>query len=100
MQIVHGLPSCGGGRCAVSIVSGMRKEVYAEVVLVKEIKVLEILKRAQSGGEIVSCFESESNVKEEVLKRNAKAGAGKGDKPRPTDKKLYDENYVKIFGHN
>lgn len=23
---------------------------------------------------------------------------GKGDKPRPTDKKAYDANYEKIFG--
>ena len=81
---------------------GVRKEIYAEMVLAQEIKVLEILERAKSGGEIVSCFESESNVKEEVLKRSARAGhfgAGKGDTSRPTDKKLYDENYVKIFGH-
>ena len=26
-----------------------------------------------------------------------KAGAGKGDKPRPVDKKKYDENYERIF---
>lgn len=25
-------------------------------------------------------------------------GAGKGDKPRPLDKKRYDENYERIFG--
>ena len=72
------------------------------MVLVKEIEVLEIIERAKSGGEMVSCFESESNVKDEVLKRSARAGhfgAGKGDTPRPTNKKLYNENYVKAFGH-
>jgi hypothetical protein len=25
--------------------------------------------------------------------------AGKGDKPRPVDKRKYDNNYKKIFGH-
>lgn len=25
-------------------------------------------------------------------------GAGKGDTPRPTDKKQYDENWIRIFG--
>ena len=71
---------------------------------------MEILERAKSGGEIVDWNESESNVREEVLKRNAKAGfcnrdgtpkgAGKGDRFRPVNKKKYDENYRKIFGHD
>lgn len=67
---------------------------------------MEILKRAKSGGEIVPWNEKESNVREEVLRRNEKAGyikrsssAGKGDFPRPVNKKKYDENYKKIFGH-
>ncbi len=78
------------------------------MVLASEIKALEILKRAKSGGEVVSFLEDENNVKEEVLKRSAKAGhfncgstgSGKGDARRPIDEKLYRENYVKIFGHN
>lgn len=59
-------------------------------------------------GEIVAWNESENNVREEVLKRNAKAGycnrdgtpvsAGKGDRFRPVDKKKYDRNYERIFG--
>ena len=28
----------------------------------------------------------------------SKRDAGKGDRPRPFDKKRYDENYEKIFG--
>jgi hypothetical protein len=69
---------------------------------------LEILKRAKSGGEIIHWNESESNVKEEVFRRNAKAGycnrdgspvsSGKGDHFRPVNKKKYDKNYEKIFG--
>ena len=51
----------------------------------------------------------EHEVREEMIRRNVKAGycerdgtpkgAGKGDSPRPVNKKKYDENYVKIFGH-
>lgn len=44
------------------------------MVLAQEIEVLEILKRAKSGGEGVSFLESEATVREEVLRRNAKAG--------------------------
>ena len=46
------------------------------MALVKETKVLEILKRAREfqSGEGVSAFESEANVREEVLRRSAKAG--------------------------
>lgn len=80
------------------------------MVLAQEIKVLEILKRARGfqAGEGVSFLESESNVREEVLRRNAKAGycnrdgspagAGKGDRFRPVDKKKYNRNYERIFG--
>jgi len=75
---------------------------------------LEILKRAKGfqSGEGVSAFESEANVKEEVIRRSHKAGitekdgtpirsngAGKGDVPRPCNKKRYDRNYERIFGH-
>lgn len=69
---------------------------------------MEIIKRAKSGGEIVPWNESEDNVREEVLKRNAKAGycnsdgspagAGKGDRYRPVNKKKYDKSYDRIFG--
>ena len=51
--------------------------------------------------------ESEANVREEVLRRNTKAGycnrdgsqigAGKGDRFRPVNKKKYDRNYDRIF---
>jgi len=68
---------------------------------------MEIIKRAKSGGEIVPWNENEANVREEVLKRNERAGycesdgspvsAGKGDRFRPVDKKKYDENYERIF---
>lgn len=71
---------------------------------------MEILKRAKSGGEIVAWNESKDNVHEEVLKRNAKAGycerdgtpigAGKGGSYRPVNKKKYDTNYERIFGHD
>ena len=73
---------------------------------------MQILKRAKGlcDGEIISATESGSNVKEEANRRAAKAGycekdgtpkgAGKGDTPRPVNKKKYDENYVKIFGHD
>ena len=69
------------------------------------------MKRAKgvSDGEVVDWNESESNVREEVNRRSHKAGytdrdgqprgAGKGDAPRPVNKKLYDRNYERIFGH-
>ena len=46
------------------------------MVLVREIEILEILKRARGfqSGEGVSAFESEANVKEEVIRRGIKAG--------------------------
>lgn len=94
----------------VSQVQGLWIQTNAETKLAIKDNVLEILKRAKSGGEIVAFNESEDNVREEVLKRNAKAGyctrdgsplgAGKGDRFRPVNKKKYDENYVKAFGHD
>ena len=68
------------------------------MVLAEEVNVLEIMKRAKSGGEIVSWNESEDNVRKEVLRRNAKAGycnRASGIRSMPaTDK--YRENYDKI----
>lgn len=73
---------------------------------------MEIIKRAKgkADGEIVSWNENPNCVREEVLRRSAKAGycnrdgtsvsAGNGDRCRPFDKKKYDENYEKIFGKN
>lgn len=65
--------------------------------------------------EIVSPKTSESDLKSEVNYRTHKAGytdrdgqpkvsrhskaAGKGDVPRPLNKKKYDEGYVRAFGH-
>ncbi len=87
------------------------------MALVKEVNVLEILKRAKGfqSGEGVSAFESESSVRDEVNRRSHKAGytdrdgqqkvsrqtsCGKGDVPRPFNKKRYDEGYQRAFGHN
>ena len=84
------------------------------MALVQETNILEILKRAKGfqSGEGVSAFESEVNVQEEVNRRTFKAGYtdrdgqprvsrqtsnGKGDSPRPMNKKKYDENYDRIF---
>lgn len=76
---------------------------------------MEILKRVKAPTEIVSATESESNIRDEVNLRTCKAGytdrdgqpkisrnngAGKGDISRPCNIKRYQENYVKIFGHN
>jgi len=69
---------------------------------------LQILKRAKGeSGEVVDWNESEANVREEVNRRSHKAGytdrvcqtivAGKGDTPRPVNKKKYDRNYDRIF---
>ncbi len=71
---------------------------------------MQILKRTKNAElEIVSAAESESNVRDEVNRRSYKAGytdrdgqpksgAGKGDTYRPVNKKLYDDNYERIFG--
>ncbi len=74
---------------------------------------MQILKRAKNAEmDIVSVFESEANVREEVNRRTCKAGytdrdgqqkisrnngAGKGDVPRPCNMKKYRENYDRIF---
>lgn len=91
----------------------LRTQDNAEMVLVTETQVLEILQRAKGdAGEGISAFESEGNVREEVNRRTHKAGytdsdgqprssgAGKGDTPRPCDMKKYRENYERIFGHS
>ncbi|MCK4625692.1 MAG: hypothetical protein KAV00_10305 [Phycisphaerae bacterium] len=62
----------------VSQMQGLWIRIDAETQLAFEVDVLEILKRAKSGGEIVAWNESEANVKEEVLRRNAKAGYCRG----------------------
>ena len=67
------------------------------------------MERAKSGGEVIPWNENESNVRKEMLRRNARAGycnsdgtpisAGKGDNRRPVNEEKYGENYEKIFGH-
>ena len=72
-----------------------------------------ITERHKAPNEIVPAGTSESDIKQEVNRRTHKAGytdrdgqqkisrnngAGKGDVPRPCDKKKYDENYDRIFG--
>jgi hypothetical protein len=70
---------------------------------------LEILKRAKGdSGEGVPWNMPEHEVREEMVRRNVKAGycerdgtpkgAGKGDTPRLVNKKKYDRNYERIFG--
>jgi hypothetical protein len=71
---------------------------------------LEILKRAKGAadGEVAAWNENPENVKEEALKRSAKAGycerdgtpkgAGKGDRYRPVNRQRYELNYERIFG--
>ena len=75
---------------------------------------MQILNRAKNTEmDIIPLGESKKNVKEEANRRTWKAGytdrdgqpkrsngAGKGDDFRPCDKKKYDENYARIFGHN
>ncbi len=77
---------------------------------------MQILKRAKNAEmDIISASEPESNVREEVNRRTYKAGytdrdgqmkvsrstgAGKGDVPRLCNKKLYDQEYERIFGHS
>lgn len=59
-------------------------------------------------GEIVPWNENESNVREEVLRRNAKAGyCTRNGEPVGRTKIMaqpandrYRKNYVKIFGHD
>ena len=69
---------------------------------------MEILKRAKgNSGEMVPFGPEPSGFKDEINLRTYKAGytdrdgqprgAGKGDAPRPVNKKRYDENYDRIF---
>ena len=73
-----------------------------------------ITERHKAPGMIVPVTESESSIKDEVNRRTYKAGytdrdgqpkisrsngAGKGDVQRPINKKRYDRNYERIFGH-
>ncbi len=77
---------------------------------------MQILKRAKNAEmDIISVFESASNVREEANRRTYKAGytdrdgqpkisrnngAGKGDVSRPCDMNKYRENYRRAFGHD
>ena len=64
-------------------------------------------KTKDNDGEVIPWNENPENVREEVLRRNAKAGycnrdgssvsAGKGDVYWPVNKKKYGKNYEKIF---
>lgn len=71
-----------------------------------------ITKRTKCPDEVIPAGESQSSVKDEVNRRTHKAGYtdrdgqpkisrqtgnGKGDTCRPMNKKLYDENYDRIF---
>ncbi len=72
------------------------------MALAQEIKVLEIMKRAKSGGEIVSFTENAETVKEEVRYREAKAGYRRSSgriimKPATEH---YRKEYRRIFGHD
>jgi len=71
--------------------------------------VLEILKRAKGdSGEMVAWNESEGSVREEVLRRNAKAGyctrngepAGRTKIMAQPANDRYRRNYKRIFGHD
>ena len=75
-----------------------------------EATVLEILKRAKgkADGEIVPWNEDPNCVREEALRRNAKAGycTRNGEPPDRTKIMIapptqrYRKNYVRIFGHD
>ena len=74
------------------------------MVLASEIEVLEILKRAKSGGEVVPWNQ---DVREEALRRNAKAGYCNSDGSPVRDRIIikpsteqYRKNYKVIFGHD
>ena len=68
---------------------------------------MEILKRAKSGGELVSFNHDEKDIKDEVNRRTAKAGytTRLGEPPYRTKamtlppNKKYEESYTRIFGH-
>ena len=71
---------------------------------------MEIIQRATgaSDGEIVPQNESYANIKEEVNRRTSKAGyttkhgepAGRTKIMAAPPTKKYEENYVRIFGHD
>ena len=72
------------------------------MALAQEIEILEILKRAKSGGEIVSFTENAETVREEVRHRETKAGYRRSSdriimKPATAQ---YRKNYRRIFGHD
>ena len=72
------------------------------MALATEIEVLEILKRAKSGGEIVSFTENAETIKEEVHHREAKAGYRRSSGKiimKPANAQ-YRKNYRNIFGHD
>ena len=85
--------------------SGLWQETNAEMVLVAEIVLLEIIKRAKSGGEIVSWKE---DVRAEALRRGAKAGhCTRNGEPVSSGRIIsmpsneqYRKNYRRIFGHD
>ena len=67
-----------------------------------------------SDGDVISFNHSKNDIQEEANRRSYKAGytdrdgqpkisrstgAGKGDAPRPINKKRYDEGYIRAFGH-
>ncbi len=64
--------------------------------------------KRKNDGDLVPWNESESNVREEVLRRNAKAGYTNSEGGPPVTGNIrsmpandeYRENYVKIFGHD
>jgi len=69
---------------------------------------MQILKRAKGdSGEIVSAFANEKSLRDEVNRRTAKAGyTTRYGEPTYRTKimsappnKRYEENYVRIFGH-
>lgn len=73
---------------------------------------MEILKRARghSDGDVLPFNADKKDIQEELNRRTYKAGytnshggpvsSGKGDTYRPVNKKKYDENYKRIFGHD
>ncbi len=89
----------------VSQVQGLRLQIDAEMAVASEIKVLEILKRAKSGGEVVPWNQV---VRDEALRRNAKAGYCNRDGSPVSSGKIiskpstpkYRKNYRRIFGHD
>lgn len=75
------------------------------MALASEIEILEILKRAKSGGEVVPWNQ---DVREEALRRNAKAGYCNSDGSPVSSGRIimkpataqYRKNYRRIFGHD